>query len=380
MTGGALAVLITGQISLSEAIAAINFEVMIFLFGMFVIGVALEESGYLYTLGNRWFCRARSIDQLVLILIFSFGILSAVLMNDTLAIIGTPLVLFYAQKYHISSRMLLLALCCAVTTGSVMSPMGNPQNFLIASYSGMENPFLSFAVYLGIPVMISLGLTFLLLRLFYRQEFGRSAPEIEGECVQDPQLSRLVQASLALLLMLIAARTLAPLVPVFQEISLSLIAVGAAAPLLLFSQRRMQLFRSVDWATLLFFIAMFILMGSVWQSGVFQSLLHEGVPDSIPGILLVSVVVSQFISNVPFVALFQPMLVYQGIPLTHVLALAAGSTLAGNLTILGAASNVIVIQQAEKRGETLSFLEFLRFGIPLTLIQVGIFSLYLSAI
>jgi Na+/H+ antiporter NhaD/arsenite permease-like protein len=59
-------------------------------------------------------------------------------------------------------------------------------------------------------------------------------------------------------------------------------------------------------------------------------------------------------------------------------ALAAGSTLAGNLTILGAASNVIVIQNAEKHGETLTFLEFLRFGVPLTLIQSGIFTLFLG--
>jgi Na+/H+ antiporter NhaD/arsenite permease-like protein len=99
-------------------------------------------------------------------------------MNDTLAIIGTPLVLFYAQKFRISSRMLLLALCCAITTGSVMSPIGNPQNLLIASYSMTDNPFLIFALYLGLPTVISLGAAFLLLRFAYRNEFGHDAPII----------------------------------------------------------------------------------------------------------------------------------------------------------------------------------------------------------
>jgi Na+/H+ antiporter NhaD/arsenite permease-like protein len=378
MAGGAFGVLVTGQISIEDAIRAINSEVMLFLFGMFVVGVALEESGYLHTIGHRLFRKVRSTDQFIFTLIFSFGLLSAVLMNDTLAIIGTPMVLYYAQKFHISPRLLLLALCCAVTTGSVMSPIGNPQNLLIASYSGLDNPFLSFILYLGLPTLASLGVTFLLFRFLYSADFGKNMSIVEEEPVKDPELAGIVRVSLSLLLLLIALRALAPVFPVSGEIGLPLIALLSAAPILLFSRKRMLLLRSVDWHTLIFFIAMFVLMGSVWQSGVFQSLLRSGIPDSVPGILALSVVVSQFISNVPFVALFQPLLIYRGIPIRQMLALVAGSTLAGNLTILGAASNVIVIQHAEKRGETLTFFEFLRFGIPLTLIQIGIFSLFLD--
>jgi Na+/H+ antiporter NhaD/arsenite permease-like protein len=92
---------------------------------------------------------------------------------------------------------------------------------------------------------------------------------------------------------------------------------------------------------------------------------------SIPTILAFSVLASQLISNVPLVALCQPLLVN---PSTQALmALAAGSTIAGNLFILGAASNVIIIQNAEKSGETLTFLEFARVGIPLTAINVLVY-------
>ena len=91
-------------------------------------------------------------------------------------------------------------------------------------------------------------------------------------------------------------------------------------------------------------------------------------------------IVSQFISNVPFVALFQPLVQQAGTGTARLMALAAGSTLAGNLTILGAASNVIIIQNAEKQGETITFFEFMKVGLPLTLIQCLIFAGWLTVV
>jgi Na+/H+ antiporter NhaD/arsenite permease-like protein len=93
------------------------------------------------------------------------GLFSAVLMNDTLAIIGTPLVLSLATKFRLSPKLMLLSLAIAVTTGSVMSPIGNPQNLLIAVDSGMDTPFVTFGLYLFIPTLLSLGCAFL-LRMF----------------------------------------------------------------------------------------------------------------------------------------------------------------------------------------------------------------------
>jgi Na+/H+ antiporter NhaD/arsenite permease-like protein len=99
---------------------------------------------------------------------------------------------------------------------------------------------------------------------------------------------------------------------------------------------------------------------------------------SVPLLLGTSVIVSQFISNVPFVALFQPLVQQAGSGTAQLMALAAGSTIAGNLTILGAASNVIIVQNAEKQGATLTFCEFMKVGLPLTIIQVVIFAGWLA--
>ncbi len=378
MLGGALAVLILGTISPLDALFAINLDVLLFLFGMFVIGEAMEESGYLYVLAHRLFHRATTLDQLVLLLILSFGLLSAILMNDTLAIIGTPLMLHYARKLGIPSKVLLLSLCFAITTGSVLSPIGNPQNLLIAAYSGLDRPFVTFAMYLGLPSLLSLLLVFLLLRWFYRDEFGRPIVSCTEEPLTDPSLASLSRWSLILLLSLILARSLSPLYPPFQAITLPLLAILAAIPILLFHKQRLHLVRSIDWYTLIFFAALFVLMESVWQSGVFQGLFEPGMLASNPTILVVSILVSQFVSNVPFVALVQPLLIYQGMPITSLMALAAGSTLAGNLTILGAASNVIIIQHAEAEGEILTFVEFLKVGLPLTILQILVFAFFLG--
>ena len=139
--------------------------------------------------------------------------------------------------------------------------------------------------------------------------------------------------------------------------------------------------KKIDWHTLIFFAAMFILMESVWKSNIFQSIIGSIHADitSTPVILSISVILSQLISNVPLVALYLPMLLNAGISTDGMMALAAGSTIAGNLFILGAASNVIIIQNAEKKtGETLTFWEFAKIGIPLTVINIAVYWLFLS--
>jgi len=380
MLGGALAVLITGQIAPFDALHAINPDVMIFLFGMFVVGEALVESGYLAYIAHRFFSHAKNPDQLVLVILFGMGLLSALLMNDTLAIIGTPLVLTLATRFKISSTLLLITLAVAITTGSVMSPIGNPQNLLIAQDSGMTGAFVTFGSYLLIPTLISLLIAFVVLRLLYSREF-LTRPIIHDPISPcDMRATLPVRCSLVIILILASANIGASLLGARMVITLPLIAIAAAAPVLL-SRQRWSVLRGIDWATLVFFAAMFVLMESVWQTGFFQLFVNGSMVSSVPMILTTSVLISQFISNVPFVVLFQPMIIVAGGGTTsQLMALAAGSTIAGNLTILGAASNVIIIQNAEKQGQTFSFIEFAKVGIPLTILQIAVYWIFLSVV
>ncbi len=347
---------------------------------MFVVGQALEESGYLARLAQRFFRLGHSMSGLVILILFGSGLLSALLMNDTLAIVGTPLVLLMARKNKIAPTPLLLALAFGVTTGSVLSPIGNPQNLLVALSGGVSNPFGTFLRYLAVPTLLNMLIVYGMLRLFYPQYFKAKVESLEDCGISDPGLARLCQVSLILLIVLILVKIALVFIAPDFEFRLTYIALASAAPILFFSERRFEVARKLDWSTLVFFATMFVLMAAVWNSGVFQSVMDrlnldlagEGV------VLGLSVVLSQFISNVPMVALYLPVLESLGASTATYLALAAGSTIAGNLTILGAASNIIIIQSCETRSsDTISFWEFLRIGLPLTAINVAVYWIFL---
>ena len=381
MLFGAIAVIATGQITPFNAIKSINLDVILFLFGMFVVGQALEESGYLSHLSYKFFRQARSANYLLLFILFGFGSASAFLMNDTLAIIGTPVVLLLARQHSISAKVLLITLAVSVTIGSVMSPIGNPQNLLIAINGNVANPFVSFFWHLAMPTFLNLLAAFFLLKLFYRGQFHNNNLSHSDEPIKDHNLAAISRISMVLVLIFIFAKILIVSLKIPIDFKLTYIALASMSPILLFSKKRVGIVKRIDWHTLVFFAAMFILMQAVWDAMFFQGIITSlGINLlTVPMIFSASIVISQFISNVPLVALYLPLLVHAGAGTKELLALAAGSTIAGNLLILGAVSNVIIIQNAEKKaGETISFIEFARIGIPLTAINVLIYYVWLA--
>ncbi|MBN1153173.1 MAG: anion transporter [Dehalococcoidia bacterium] len=381
MVLGALVVLIVGEIRPLEALRAINVDVLLFLFGMFIVGHAMEESGYLSSLSYRIFGRFRTTGGLLAAILGVMGCFSALLMNDTIAIVGTPVVLSLARCAGIRPQPLLLALACAVTVGSVVSPIGNPQNLLVAIHGNVANPFVTFGAYLLAPTLICGVVVYGVLRLLYRRELGSCEVVHVYAPLTDPALARLCRVSLAVLAAMLVAKVSLVFLNLGVEFSLKYIALATALPVLVGSSRRVEMVTHVDWTTLVFFAAMFVLMESVWLSGTIQRALGGTQLDlAAPGVIIaLSVGASQLLSNVPLTALYLPMLQDVGASSTSYMALAAGSTIAGMLTILGAASNVIIIQTAEKRsGVTLGVAEFVRAGIPLTLACAAIYWLFLS--
>jgi Na+/H+ antiporter NhaD/arsenite permease-like protein len=381
MLGGAIATLITFQITVQSAWHSINWNIIGYLIGVFIIGQALEESGLLQRFSEGLFAHARTGRMLLFTLIFVFGLLSALLMNDTVAIIATPLLLMIARQNNFSATPLLLALAFAVTIGSVFSPIGNPQNLLIASESTMKAPFSQFLKYLTIPTIICLFLCFLFSYGYYRKTLGQQKITTELDANHLPFPSLLCKISLTIMILLIIAKSILDIYVKHDAIPFSVIAIISCLPIVIFSPNRLTVIKKMDWHTIIFFISMFILMQSVWDGGVIQHLLKSSHVDihSIPSILIIGAIVSQFISNVPLVALYLPLLVHHHGTTNQYLALAAGSTLAGNFFIIGAASTIIIIQNAEKRDqEAFSAWEFCRLGIPLGIVCLIVFWLFLK--
>ena len=425
MLCGALAVLITGQISIPDAIRAINYDVIVFLAGAFIVGRALSESGALNPYIERFFANPRSERAFFLLFIAAAGFLSAFLMNDTVAIIGTLFAVSLSKKMNIPAEILLITLAFSVTTGSVLSPVGNPQNLLIAlsegftgsaAFGGLSasaNPFMVFGAYLILPTLISLLLIYPILKIFY-PDFSAVCKSLsatektnpnttatsEVAVVADERLAKIAKISLGVLVLMILLKGAASFFNNSSLIQLPMIAVAASLPVILLSKRRFEIVKGIDWGTIIFFAAMFVLMQSAWDSGFIQGILNIGTANAAAGgvnavgagavagtdagslftsasvIYMLGITVSQFVSNVPFVALFLPLMADSGANAAVYMALAAGSTLAGNLLIFGAASNLIIIQNAERYGSTIGFLNFARVGIPLTVAQSAVFLLW----
>jgi len=378
MLAGALGVLFTGQISFSDSFKAIDWDVIFFLFGMFVCGALFEISGYLSYNQYLIFKNTKNSEQLLFIFIFFCGFSSALLMNDTIAIVGVPIAINLARRYGFKPKSLLLSLAFSVTIGSVLSPIGNPQNLLIAIKGNFENPFFSFLKYLFIPTVLNLFFLFLIMRYIYREDFSREPIKHFYIPEKKKWLYFLSQLTMAIILILIIVKIYYSLH--HKEFRLTYIAIFASFPALFFSFNQIKILKNTDFKTLIFFCAMFVLMKSVWDSGFFQSLIKKYNFNilSLPFIFISSVILSQFISNVPLVALFLPLMILSGAKENHFLALASASTLAGNLSILGAASNVIIIQNAEdKAKETITFWDFFKIGAPLTFLNCFIYWLFL---
>lgn len=389
MLAGAALMVALQVIGPEAALAAVNLEVIAFLFGMFSIVSALERAGVLRRVAVWMLAKARTASQVLMIFVVGMGALAAFLVNDTIALMGIPLAVHVARHAGIRPAVLLMALAFGITVGSVMTPIGNPQNLLIAIDSGIEFPFATFLLYLGAPTVANLFATLYILKWRFRGELaaaaGRSAvAEIKDDWdVYDRRQARLAVCVTAATLAGFAASEVLHALAI-ADLGLSAVAMLGAGALYALSPARAQILRSVDYSVLVFFAAMFVVTTSMWQSGAISAITGWlPAPDpadelqSLGVITAASLALSQVLSNVPFVDLYNFQMLDAGFTGEHVqqwLMLAAASTVAGNLTILGAASNVIIVESAESRGaRAFSFLEFARTGSLVTAANVAIY-------
>ncbi|MGI0090452.1 MAG: SLC13 family permease [Nitrososphaerales archaeon] len=402
MAIGALLMIATFSISPVHAFQSIDFRVISFLFGILVITAGFEKSGLIEYLVVSLLNRAKNLDRLLLGTVFGAGLLSAFLLNDGIALLVTPLVLGISSKIGMKNpRGLLLPLAFGITTGSTFTPIGNPQNLLVALNSGMSNPFAQFVEYLFLPSLASLLAVYLLCRVFFKHDYSLVKPDLAEEKntlaqdsskISDPELATQSAAVLGLLVTSIIIVEVFPELQQSLGLTLSNLSFAFGVVLLVLSRRRLYLLMGISWGVLIFFAGMFVVMRAVWDSNIGPILLSvlpspsatSSRVQSTSAIMLNSVLLSQILSNVPFVQLYTYKMHALGLAGKNViqwLSLAAGSTLAGNLSLLGAVSNIIIMNSAEERkSKAFSFFEFLKYGAIVTLVTTLIFSVFLFLI
>jgi Na+/H+ antiporter NhaD/arsenite permease-like protein len=372
---GATALMACGLLSLEQAVQpeSIDYRTLALLFGMMIVIAYLQISGFFVHLAAWALRRIRTPDGLLAATIVLSGVLSAFLINDVVCITLTPLVLHLARRLKFEPVPHLIALATAATI------TGNPQNIFIGSHSGI--PYLRFVLRLAPVAAVGLMLNYLIVRVVYRHCLraqsaeGASRPGVSPteEDAQDTDVPNgrahvwLRRKSVAVTLVVVGL--------FFTGLPLELVALGGAAVLLLGRVRPAKVYSRVDWGLLVMFTGLFIVVHafrlhvvSRWGIEHWHWLLSRPVDL----LSLVSAGLSNLVSNVPAVLLLEP--VVQAMPAaqheTAWLALAMSSTLAGNLTVLGSVANLIVVEKAGREGVTVSFWEYCKVGIPLTLLTL----------
>lgn len=397
---GALALLAVGALSPAEALVALagSAPVLLFLVGLFLFATALDRAGALEHLARYVLGRARRHRDLPALLFVGVGLLSMLVVNDALVLVGVPLVLSVARRMDAGARPLLLCLAFAVTVGSVATPFGNPQNLLVALDSGLPAPSLVFVRWLLLPTLANLALGALYIHVVLGPKFASGSPSAgPGPLPRIPLLPRggwagRVRRAPVLLLFpltigLIVGSDLASSLLGTGGLPLPWVGLAGGLLTLVLSPGRGRLVRGVDVPILVLFAGLFVVVAAATVGAPFAG---SGLAFPVPvpgggGLSLAEIIGTglagpQLVSNVPWVAFQVPLLHAHGFGASTPaawMALAGASTLAGNLTLLGAASNLIVVGRAEAAGVRIGLAEFVRLGAPLAAMTASVLFAFL---
>jgi len=368
---GAGLLIATGQIAFADIGKFLDLDTLILLFSMMIINANLRIAGFFKLAGHALLRFAKTPRALLAVLIVVTGILSAFFLNDTICLMLTPLVLDLVLAMDRDPIPYLIGLATAANIGSTATLTGNPQNMIIGVASGIT--YIDFAANLTPIALFGLAGIWVVVVLAYPGEFqtGAFPPSAHpAPRFHKPLLIKSLIVTAFLLATFLAGLPIA-------------MAAFLAACVLLFTRRLKpeKVFAEIDWDILVFFGALFIVTGSLEGNGItieLFKLLTGGRELNAVSLSAITVLLSNLVSNVPAVLLLKP--VVQGLvnPTAGWLTLAAASTLAGNLTLLGSVANLIVAEIAKRRRVHLSFWEYTRTGALITVISLVISTLWLQ--
>jgi Na+/H+ antiporter NhaD/arsenite permease-like protein len=388
---GAALMVLFGVVAADQAFASIQLDILGLLLGMMIIVVSLELCGFFTWVSVRMIRASKNQFQFLILVMLVTALLSALILNDTVVLLLTPIVIRACRLIKANPVPFLVAEAIAANIGSVATPVGNPQNALIATQS-----HITFAEFTGklLPVtLLCLVVAMVLVWLVFRKDLvegcdrkgrywfcERSKPIDAEEAILeiDPQpVHRSIYLVLGALVLVFIGFVLSP----YIGLPLAMVAFIGGAFVLMFlpffnrAVQPMEVLRKVDWTLLLFFVGLFVVLKGVETSGLlatmmdaFQANSGSGLT-SIPGLTAFCAILSNLISNVPAVMLLSPFVASVGSNNLW-LALVTSSTLAGNATILGAAANVIVVETGNKMGVEVTLWQFMKAGLPITVITL----------
>ncbi len=362
---GLIVLLASGDLSLDEAGRAVDMPTIALLFALMILSAQFEMSGFYGLVASRVTHAARSPRLLLLAVVLVTGALSAVLSNDVVVFALTPLICVGLIAQGLDARPYLVGLAGAANAGSAVTLIGNPQNILIGQAGGLD--FWGYILLALPPVLLSLGFVYGAVLLTWRKRL--SATPVADIDLSPPLVDRYQLAKgLAAVIVLIALF----LTPLPRELS-----ALAVAGFLLLSRKlsSREMIGAADWHLLLLFVCLFGVTAAFAKTGLAQDGLKElaafgFLPERLSVIGPLMLAASNSIGNVPTIILILKLL--PALSPGTLTGLALLSTFAGNLLLTGSLCNIIVAERAASAGASLSFLDFARSGILMTLASMGV--------
>lgn len=359
---GAAVMVAIGASTPAQSFAAIDHDTILLLFAMMLLIAYLERGGLFERIALGALLLARTpVQLLVLVSLLAAG-LSAVFVNDAVCLLLTPVVIRVAARAGLPLAPYLLAICTSANLGSAATLVGNPQNMIIGSLSGLG--FTTFMRLAGPPALVGVAINTGLLWLYYRRRLpaGPIAAPAEPATPATPLDPLVVPVTLLVIVGFLAGAHLG---------------YAALAGALVFVVRDREppeaALARVDWGLLVFFCGLFIVVQALAGTGLVDLVWSGAAPPQLDtplqlaGFAGLVAAGSNLVSNVPMVLLAGPQIGQFADPTLAWAALGVATTVAGNLTLLGSVANLIVAEQARRHHE-LGFFEYLRFGAVSTLV------------
>lgn len=369
----------------------IEWNVIFLLFGMMVIVSVLRQTGVFEFVAIWAAKRSRGRPYLLMILLVLLTALaSALLDNVTTVLLIAPVTFLVCDRLGLRTAPYLMAEVFASNIGGTATLVGDPPNIIIASPANADLAFNDFLVHLAPIVGVLLAVYCLLCRVLFRSAFTYDAARAESvmalnerEAITDPAL---LAKALGVLTLVVAAFVLHPWLH-YEPAVVALL--GAGLLLVITSVTTEQALEEVEWPTLLFFAGLFVMVGGLVETGVikdvstFTAEQTEGqLPAATMVLLFGSGVLSAIVDNIPYVTTMSPIV--HDLVASHgadgdVLwwALALGADLGGNATAIGASANVVALGIAARQGQPISFWEFTKYGLVVTVVTISLSAPYL---
>jgi Na+/H+ antiporter NhaD/arsenite permease-like protein len=364
---GAVLMVSSGVMTPERAYRAVNYDTLVLLLGMMLISAYLYLAHFFEWAADVILNYSRTPQRLLLYLTLTSGILSALLVNDTICLLLTPLVVAVIRRGKLPLLPYLIALATSANVGSVATLVGNPQNMIIEHFSRI--PFAQFSRSLAPAAVVGLAINFGIVSLGFRNVLRAAVINREPHVV--PKLDRGLFA-------IVCAVLISIFVCFVAGLNLAWTALAGAVLVMVIARRDThEVLKLVDWHLLVFFAALFVVVDGLSDTGLpdaiyryLQPMFGSHATVQAWNLAWFSVAGSNIFSNVPFVLVagkwiprfIDPALMWKVLALT--------TTFAGNLTIIGSVANMIVVESAREHLQV-GFWDYARFGIPITILTTS---------